>query len=47
MVQHYLPYEWVGGCQTSRKKRYVDVWFNIISLTSGWVGVKRPEKSVT
>ena len=28
--------EW--GSQLSRKKRYEGVWFNVISLTMGWVG---------
>ena len=35
-----------GGCQLSRKKRYEDVRFNVISVTRGWVGVNFQEKSV-
>ena len=34
----------------TEKKRYEDVWFNVISITRGWprwVGVNFPEKSVT
>ena len=29
------------------KKHYKGVWFNAISMTRGWVGVKFPGKSVT
>ena len=25
-----------GGCQISLKKRYEDIWFNVISVTRGW-----------
>ena len=32
------------GCQISLKKHYEDVWFNVMSVTRGWVGVKFPEK---
>ncbi len=28
----------------SGKNRYEDVWFNVISVTRGWVGVKFPGK---
>ena len=35
----------VGGCQLNpRKKRYEGVRFNVISITTGWVGVKFPGK---
>ena len=33
-----------GGCQLSRKKRYEGVWFNVIRVMRGWVGVKFPGK---
>ena len=33
-----------GVCQLSRKKRYEGVWFNVIRVTRGWVGVKFPGK---
>ena len=35
------------GVKFHGKKRYKDVWFNIISITRGWVGVDFPKKSVT
>ena len=36
----------VGGVQFVQKKRYEveGVWFNIISVTMGWVGVQIPGK---
>ena len=34
----------VGGCQISLKKRYKDVWCNVISVARGRVGVKFPKK---
>ena len=37
----------VERCQTSLKKGYEDVRFNVISITRGWVGNKFPEKSGT
>ena len=37
----------VGGVSFPRKKRYEGVWFNVISVTRGWVAVKFLEKSVT
>ena len=33
-----------GGVTFSRKKRYEDVRFNVISVTRGWVGFQYPEK---
>ena len=33
-----------GGVKFPGKKRYEDVWFNVISITRGWVGVKFPGK---
>ena len=33
-----------GGVSVPGKKRYEGVWFNIISVTRGWVGVKFPGK---
>ena len=36
-----------GGWQISRKKRYKDVRFNVISVICGWVSDEFPEKSVT
>ena len=36
-----------GGCDMFRKKHYEGVWFNVISVTRGWVGVNFPEKRVT
>ena len=33
-----------GGVWFSGKKRYEGVMFNVISITSGWVGVQFPEK---
>ena len=32
------------GHQISRKNRYEGVWFNVISITRGWMGVKFPGK---
>ena len=29
------------------KKHYEGVWFNVISVTRGWVGYKFQEKSIT
>ena len=33
-----------GGSNFPRKKRYEGVTFNVISVTSGWVGFQFPEK---
>ncbi len=33
-----------GGVSFPEKKRYEGVWFNVISVTRGWVGVKFPGK---
>ena len=33
-----------GGVQFYEKKRYEGVWFNVIGVTRGWVGVKIPGK---
>ena len=33
-----------GGVSFSGKKRYEGVTFNVISVKSGWVGVKFPGK---
>ena len=32
----------IGGVNFPRKKSYEGVWFNVISVTRGWVGVKFP-----
>ena len=32
------------GCQLSRKKRFEGVWFNVITVMRGWVGVPFPGK---
>ena len=34
----------MGGIQFFGKKRYKGVWFNVISVTRGWVGVQIPGK---
>ena len=34
----------VGGFSFPAKKCYEGVWFNIISVTRGWMGVKFPGK---
>ena len=35
-----------GGVTFSGKKRYEGVRFNVISVTSGWVGAQFPEKAL-
>ena len=35
---------WGGSVRFPRKIGYEDVWLNIISTRSGWVGVKFPGK---
>ena len=40
----YVTQMGVGGVKFSGKKRYEGVWFNVISVTRGWVGVQFPEK---
>ena len=37
----------VGGVSFPGKKRYEGVWFNVISVTRGWVGSNFQEKSIT
>ena len=38
--------QWRGVSNFTGKKHYEGAWFNVISITWRWVGVKFPEKSV-
>ena len=40
----YVTQMGVGGCPIVREKCYEGVWFNVIGVTRGWVGVQIPGK---